>query len=93
VFEGTASWGTPVSAVFLTGRSTSAVTMAARIYDVTNGNVICESLGIAGDYPTITVNAVLASLPAGRATFEIQFKKTAGVGSTAARGYSITLLF
>jgi len=93
VFEGTTSWGVPTGVVFLTGRSSVAVTMAARIYDITNGNIVCESLGISGDYSTITVNGVLVSLPAGRATFEIQFKRTAGDGATAARGYSITLLF
>jgi hypothetical protein len=93
VFEGTTNWGTPTSTVFLTGRSSALVTMAARLYDVTNGNVICESLGIAGNYPTITINNALLNLPAGQATFEIQIKKTAGGGSTAARGYSMTLLF
>ena len=45
-----------------------------KIYDVTNGNQICEGTTVSNDPTLFTSLGALTFLPAGAATFEVQIK-------------------
>jgi len=78
IFRGTAVLGTPSAAKFLLWNGESGGSHYARIYDLTNTNVIAEIGPFSGLVPAIQTDSALTNLPAAESIFELQVKDTAG---------------
>lgn len=77
----TALGGSPDEAKVLMSRTSTGSTVAARLYDATNAQVIVEDDAIAaGEDPTFTINdlGTVSNLPANEAIFEVQVKVNGG---------------
>jgi hypothetical protein len=84
-FPGTAVIPTITKINALVRRNGAANSVAIRIYDVTNAQVIAEVTGITTlDETAITDLGTISNLPAGEATFEIQLN-TDGAGTPGQR--------
>ena len=73
IFSGTTSFGSPTvaDAIVELGGGTS---MDIRVYDLTNGNTICELTGITDTPAAIKDLGTLSNMPAAKAIFEVQLK-------------------
>lgn len=78
VFRGTTALGSPVAADFILWHGESGGAGWARIYDVTNANVIAEVGPFSTETPTRQTDSSLTNLPAGEAIFEVQLKAANG---------------
>lgn len=76
IFRGTTALGTPVAAKFLMWNTEAGGNHSARIYDLTNTNVLAEVGPFSGQTPVIRTDSSLVNLPAGESIFELQVKDT-----------------
>lgn len=77
VFPGTGATGDPSSIKFLLECTLATYTAYARVYDVTNSQVIA-SVSTTSNSMTIVSDSTLQNLPAGEAIWAIQLKDSAG---------------
>jgi hypothetical protein len=76
VFRGTSVMGTPSAIKALYGIRPAGDDAYLRIYDVTNGLVICEAFTTNDDLITMKDLGTLSNLSTAEAIWEIQLKKT-----------------
>jgi hypothetical protein len=86
IFPGTDAFD-PVQNAYIIARGTKAATMGKiRIYDVTNGNIICENANIIGQVATMHDLGLLEYQPASQAVWEVHGATTGGGGSLYVSG-------
>lgn len=77
-FRGTTFLMTPRSARFILWAAEAGGAHYARLYDVTNANVIAEVGPFSGETLTVQTDSSLATLPTGEAIFEVQTRDANG---------------
>lgn len=80
-FRGTNHVGTPKGFEIIVEHENADLVSEARIYDVTNGNVIGTITGMNGLARVTYFTETLSNLPTGNAQFEIQFRLSTTSGN------------
>jgi hypothetical protein len=90
LFRGTDVMGEPGTILALCGLSAAGGDMAVRIFDVTNGAVICEKTGVTALWPNAVDMGPLDNLPTSGINFwELQIKRTSGSDKAVGNGLVI----